>query len=81
MKSYKEEIKRVLGNAPNPLHIERIRTRAGIGGWNTALKHCLEMYMAGDIKGRKTSHGWVFWVPKEGGLEIPELTPTGREVG
>jgi hypothetical protein len=33
----------------------------GIGHWNTALNHCLELMLEGKIKGAKTSKGWVFW--------------------
>lgn len=63
MESYKDEIKKVLEKAPVPLDVEKIQVRAGIGGWNTALKHCLEMLGVGDIGGLKTSKGWVFWIP------------------
>lgn len=62
MEGYKKKIKDVLRDASNPLDIEKIRTRAGIGGWNTALKHCLEMFMTHEIAGMRTSHGWVFWL-------------------
>ena len=68
MESYKIKIKRVLESAPEPLDVEKIRTRAGIGGWNTALKHCLELVMNSEIEGIRTSNGWVFYIKKKGQL-------------
>ena len=63
MEGYKEEIKRVLKDSPIALHVETIRKRVRIGHWNTASRHCLEMLMVDEIKGLKTSNGWVFWIP------------------
>ena len=59
--SYREKIVRTLQKAAMPLDTEKIRTKCGIGNWNTALKHCLELLLEGKIKGRKTSKGWIFW--------------------
>jgi hypothetical protein len=41
----------------------------GIGHWNTALNHCLELMVEGRIKGAKTSKGWVFWTCQETQLQ------------
>jgi hypothetical protein len=63
--NYQEKIVGVLGQAIEPMDIEKIRMEAGIGNWNTALKHCLELLIARKICGIKTSKSWVFWVEKE----------------
>jgi len=47
--------------ADEPLDIEKIRQACGIGNWNTALKHCLELLLEKRISGIKTSKSWVFW--------------------
>jgi hypothetical protein len=47
------------------MDIEKIRIDSGIGNWNTALKHCLELKIAGKIEGQKTSKGWIFWLGKD----------------
>lgn len=60
---YQEKIIQTLENAVEPLDIEKIRVEAGIGNWNTALKHCLELVIARKIKGMKTSKSWIFWIP------------------
>lgn len=61
---YQEKIIQTLKNAVEPLDIEKIRVEAGIGNWNTALKHCLELVIARKIKGIKTSKSWIFWIPR-----------------
>lgn len=58
---YKEKILAILAKATQPLDIEKIRVEAGIGNWNTALKHCLELLVTHEISGQKTSKSWVFW--------------------
>jgi len=65
--NYAQKIVDVLLEATEPLDIEKIRVEAGIGHWNTALKHCLELLIAKKIQGQKTSKSWVFWVDKEWG--------------
>lgn len=62
MKSYKKEILACLEEATLPLGVENIRVACGIGNWNTALKHCLELLLQGKIRGQKTSKSWIFWV-------------------
>lgn len=62
---YQQKIVDILLEASEPLDIEKIRTEAGIGNWNTALKHCLELFIAKKIRGQKTSRSWIFWVEKE----------------
>lgn len=62
---YQQKIVETLKNASEPLDIEKIRVESGIGNWNTALKHCLELLIAKKIKGQKTSKSWVFWIQKE----------------
>lgn len=64
---YKEKIMQMLERATEPLDIEKIRVGAGIGHWNTALKHCLELVIAKKIQGLKTSKSWVFWKNKRDG--------------
>ena len=59
--NYKEKILATLAKATQPMDIEKIRVDAGIGNWNTALKHCLELLVTGEISGQKTSKSWVFW--------------------
>lgn len=58
---YKEKILAFLDKATQPADIEKIRTACGIGNWNTALKHCLELHAQGTIQGQRTTKGWVFW--------------------
>lgn len=62
--AYQQKIVQTLENASKPLDIEKIRVDAGIGNWNTALKHCLELLIAKKISGQKTSKSWVFWIEK-----------------
>ncbi|MBT0159733.1 hypothetical protein G4O51_07090 [Candidatus Bathyarchaeota archaeon A05DMB-2] len=59
---YKERIPAFLMETKAPMDIEKIRVACEIGNWNTALKHCLELFVEGKIKGQKTSKSWVFWV-------------------
>jgi len=63
--NYEEKIVQMLESANQPLDIEKIRVETGIGNWNTALKHCLELVLAKKICGLKTSKSWVFWIEKE----------------
>lgn len=65
MRNYKEKIVAFLNEAIEPTDTEQIRTSCGIGNWNTALKHCLELYSQGSIQGQKTSKGWIFWTHQE----------------
>jgi hypothetical protein len=62
---YKEKILDYLKKAAEPADVEKIRKACGIGNWNTALKHCLELHSQGSIQGRKTSKGWIFWIYQE----------------
>lgn len=62
---YQQKIVELLEKSFQPLDIEKIRTTAGIGNWNTALKHCLELMIEKKIKGVKTSKSWVFWIEKK----------------
>jgi len=61
--NYKEKILGIINEAPEPLDIEKIREACGIGNWNTALKHCLELILEKKISGVKTSKSWIFWKP------------------
>ena len=63
--NYQEKIIGFLSQVTEPTDIEKIRVETGIGNWNTALKHCLELLIAKKISGTKTSKSWVFWVEKE----------------
>jgi hypothetical protein len=62
---YKEKILEYLKKAAEPADVEKIRTACGIGNWNTALKHCLELHFQGSIQGQRTTKGWVFWSYQE----------------
>lgn len=65
MKDYKERIMAFLNEATQPADMEKIRVACKIGNWNTALKHCLELYSQGLVRGQKTTKGWVFWTHEE----------------
>jgi len=67
MKPKKERIIDCLKTAKTPQGVENIRVASGIGNWNTALKHCLELLLQGKIRGLKTSKSWIFWIKKEAG--------------
>lgn len=60
-----ENIINYLKTCKEPQAIETIRKNAGISHWNAALSNCLELYIAGTIKGMNTSKSWIFWVEKE----------------
>lgn len=61
---YKDEILQILSEREVPCDIEKIRIAAGIGNWNTALHHLLELYIDGKISGLKTSKSWIFWTKR-----------------
>lgn len=61
MMDYKKQILRVLKNKKNPYDVEKIRVSSGIGNWNTAMHHLLELFIDGKIHAQKTSKGWIFW--------------------
>jgi hypothetical protein len=61
---YKEKILTYLKQAETPQDIEKIRVACGIGNWNTALKHCLELQILERISGQKSSKSWIFWAKK-----------------
>lgn len=63
--SYREKISAFLVEASEPVDVEKIRKSCGIGNWNTAMKHCLELVIDGKIMGQKTSKGWIFWTYQE----------------
>jgi len=76
IRDYKKKILAFLDEATQPADIEKIRTACGIGNWNTALKHCLELYSQGSIQGQKTTRGWVFW-----SYEETHLAPWQEAIG
>jgi hypothetical protein len=82
MSDYKRAILRSLQRYEEPCDIESIRRDAGIGNWNTALKHLLEMYISGDVEGLKTSKSWVFWInraePQNRAVEMDARERGGR---
>ena len=69
--NYDQKIIEVLTSATEPMDVEKIRIEAGIGHWNTALKHCLELLIVKKICGIKTSKSWIFWVEKDNGETRP----------
>jgi hypothetical protein len=62
--NYKDQILQVLSQKELPCDVEKIRVAVGIGNWNTALHHLLELYIDGKISGQKTSKSWVFWIKR-----------------
>jgi hypothetical protein len=52
----------MLEKANQPMDVEKIRVGVGIGNWQTASKHCLELVIAEKIRGQKTSKSWIFWM-------------------
>jgi len=66
MEEYKTSILKILSNATEPLDVENVRAKAKIGNWNTAMHHLLELLIQSKIYGQKTSHGWIFWIEKNG---------------
>lgn len=61
----KEKIVQFLGEATEPVDVEKIRRACIIGNWMTAFNYCLELMAEGKIKGQKTSKGWVFWTHQQ----------------
>lgn len=62
---YKKQILQKLSKMNLPCDVEKIRTSVGIGNWNTALHHLLELFIDGRISGQKTSKGWIFWAKED----------------
>jgi hypothetical protein len=75
---YGAAILRTIGAASQPLDVERIRTECGIGNWQTALKHCLELLSEDKIRGVKTSKSWVFWPKSWTGIHYPIIVTRRR---
>ena len=67
--NYQEKILTFLRQSTEPIDVEKIRTACGIGNWNTALTHSLDLLIQGKIEGQKTSKGWIFWTQQETQLE------------
>jgi len=67
--NYQEKILTFLGQVTQPTDVEKIRASCGIGNWNTALTHCLELLVQDKIQGQKTSKGWTFWMYRETQLD------------
>jgi len=65
MKKINQQIIEHLRAANMPSHVETIRVSCGVGNWNTALKHCLELLLSKQIEGQRTSNGWIFWIAKK----------------
>ena len=65
VKKYEEKILTFLNKTTEPIDVEKIRIACGIGNWNTALTHCLDLLIQGKIKGQKTSKSWIFWTHQE----------------
>jgi len=62
---YNQRIMAFLNNAEEPLDVAKIRVACGIGNWNTATKHCLELLVDRRINGQRTSKGWISWPKRE----------------
>ena len=63
--TYDQKIMELLKNAEEPMDVAKIQAACGIGNWNTAMKHCLELLVDGKINGQRTSKGWIFWPKRE----------------
>jgi len=74
--NYKERIIEYLKKATEPVDIEKIRVAVGIGNWQTAARHCLELHARGTILGQRTTRGWVFW-----SWEETHLVPWQEAIG
>ena len=61
MEDIRRKVLALLRRYEQPCDVEKIRREAGIQNWNSVLRHCLELYMDGEVNGLKTSRGWVFW--------------------
>lgn len=66
MNEYKHQILEVLKRANQPMDVQKIKEAVGIGNWNTALKHLLELKLEGKVEGQKTTKSWIFWVKRKG---------------
>lgn len=62
----KDDILKLLQNSSNGFKVDEIRKECEIGSWSTTIKHALELYIDGQISGKKTSTGWIFWIEGEG---------------
>jgi len=60
-----DKITDYLEKCKEPQAIETIRKNAGITHWDAALVACLELLVAGEINGMKTSKSWIFWGKKD----------------
>ena len=61
MKDNRSKVLTLLQRHEQPCDVERIRRETGIQNWNSFLRHCLELYLDGEVNGLKTRRGWVFW--------------------
>ena len=78
---YSKRVLEVLEKSEQPMDIEKIRLEADIGHWNTALRHCLELLLAGKIRGQKTTKSWVFWAKNAPNTHVlNDLEKNGKEV-
>ena len=59
---YRKNVLSVLKVSSQPLSIDAVRFRSRIPSWSTARATLLELLVAGQIKGMKTSKSWVFWM-------------------
>jgi hypothetical protein len=55
----------MLQKTEQPTDTEKMRLAIGIGNWNAAMKHCLELMLDGKINGQRTPKGWIFWPKQE----------------
>ena len=78
-KEYDQRIIEMLEKATQSMDVEKIRIEAGIGNWNTALKHCLQLLIEKKINGERTSKSWVFWIEKEIPGNTIQSAPTVEE--
>jgi hypothetical protein len=69
IEEYGQKILAFLNTTVEPIDVEKIRTSCGIGHWNTALKHCLQLLVKGAIQGQETTKGWIFWTHQENQLK------------
>jgi hypothetical protein len=61
---YRKLILEALANSDVPLHVEKIRTIAGIRNFQTAKALIFELVAQGKVVAVKTSKSWIFMAPQ-----------------
>lgn len=70
--SHREKIVSVLASSPIPMDVENVRLKTGMKNWESTKALLLELVVQGDIKGQRTTKGWIFWT------KSPKRAPKGK---